>query len=90
MAVGVVGAAIAGTDCGASVQPLYGASIPVDAASDATSARDAGDASDAQGDANDGEAGDATDDWPGPIALYGAPPPPPDPGRGGGFEPDAG
>ncbi len=85
VAAGVVGVAIAGTDCGGTVQQH----ASVDASTDSPSAGDASEAStpppDASADVNGTDTGtrDATEDWGGGIALYGAPPPPPDAGDPG-------
>jgi hypothetical protein len=94
MAAGVVGAAIAGTDCGSvTAVPLYGAPPLVDSGADSPSAGDASEASappiDATADVNGADTGtdtgsqDATEDFGGGIALYGAPPPPPEAGGPG-------
>jgi hypothetical protein len=84
MAAGVVGAAIAGTACGGTVQQH----ASVDAGNDSASAADASEASTSPFDASadvgvdtgiDTGSQDATEDFGGGIALYGAPPPPPGP-----------
>jgi hypothetical protein len=96
MAAGAVGAVLAGSDCGGTVQ-----SALQDAAADAPSMHDASeasapvDASEASSipvDASGGSdaSGDVTEDWGGGIALYGAPPPPPDDSGSGPGEPDSG
>jgi hypothetical protein len=82
---GAVGAVIAGTDCGGTVQ-----TAAHDAAADAPSMHDASEASavpidtgiDTSIDTGIDASGDAIEDWGGGIALYGAPPPLPDGGSG--------
>jgi hypothetical protein len=87
MAAGVLGAAIAGTDCGGSTTESHDAgNVATDAASESATKADANAAMDSS---TAMDASDATDDWPGPIALYGAPPLPPD-AAGQGTIPGAG